>query len=177
MAGHNKWSQIKRKKEVTDAKKSQVFSKLARLITLESRKAGGDLNSPGLRAVIEKARSYNMPGDNIERAVKKGVEKSEENLEAIIYEAYGPGGVALIIEALTGNRNKAASEIKHILSENDASLGAIGSTLWAFTKTREGWLPQTTIEVSPEDKEKIETLCETLEDNEEVQEVYTNLKN
>src|SRR3989338_7323656 len=110
MAGHNKWSQIKRKKEVTDAKKSQVFSKLARLITLESRKAGGDLNSPGLRAVIEKARSYNMPGDNIERAVKKGVEKSEENLEAIIYEAYGPGGVALIIEALTGNRNKTASE-------------------------------------------------------------------
>src|SRR3989344_2560586 len=133
MSGHNKWSKIKNKKAVSDSKKSVVFSKIAKLLYIEAKKVGGDETSPSLRAAIEKARAVNMPRDNIERAIKKAEGAGGENMEQITYEAYGPGGVALIIEALTANRNKAAAEIKHILSENDASLGAIGSTLWAFT--------------------------------------------
>src|SRR3989344_8936913 len=108
MSGHNKWSKIKNKKAVTDAAKSKIFSKMAELISTASRQVKGDDTSPILRAAIEKAREYNMPADNIERAVKKGSGSEANNLDSITYEAYGPGGCALIIEALTENRNKAA---------------------------------------------------------------------
>jgi YebC/PmpR family DNA-binding regulatory protein len=118
MSGHNKWSKIKNKKAVTDAYKARVFSKLVRAITVESKLAKGDVNSPGLRTAIEKAKAENVPNDNIERAVKKGTGNDAGEMEQITYEAYGPGGCALMIEALTDNRNKAAQEIKHILSKN-----------------------------------------------------------
>src|SRR3989344_606369 len=118
MSGHNKWSKIKNKKAVTDAYKAKVFSKLVRFITVESKKAKGDVNSPRLRTAIEKAKVENVPSDNIERAVKKGAGADAGEMEQITYEAYGPGGCALIIEALTDNRNKAAQEIKHILTKN-----------------------------------------------------------
>ena len=177
MAGHNKWTQIKRKKGITDAKRSQMFSKLTRLISLESKKANGDSTAPGLRTVIEKARSFNMPNENIDRAVKKGVGGTGEDLEAITYEAYAPGGVALIIEALTGNRNKAASEIKHILSIHDGVLGGKGSSAWAFKKTAEGWMPESSVETDETTRGKLEKLLEALEDNDEVENVYTNLSN
>ncbi len=175
MAGHNKWVQIKRKKGVTDAQKSKTFSKLARLITLESKKAVGNMTAPGLRTVIEKAKSFNMPSDNIERAVKKGAGGEEGTLEAITYEAYGQGGVPLIIEALTTNRNKASSEIKHILSEHGAALGAIGSASWAFTKTAEGWVPNTPMKADEVTQSSIDALLEELLNNDEVQDIYTNL--
>ena len=176
MSGHNKWSKIKNKKAVTDAAKSKVFSKMARLISTASRQVGGDTSSPILRATIEKAREYNMPADNIDRAIKKGAGSEAENLEAITYEAYGPGGSALIIEALTTNRNKAAQEVKFILSKHGFSLAAQGSASWAFKRepTTNDLQPTTTIQLSEEDGKILESLIEDLEDNDEVQEVYTN---
>src|SRR3989344_5528495 len=118
MSGHNKWSKIKNKKAATDATKSKIFSKMAKLISTASKQTKCDITSPTLRAAMDKAREYNMPADNIERAVKKGAGTDAETLEAITYEAYGPGGSALVIEALTDNRNKAAQEIKFILSNH-----------------------------------------------------------
>ncbi|HYF10399.1 MAG TPA: YebC/PmpR family DNA-binding transcriptional regulator [Candidatus Paceibacterota bacterium] len=174
MAGHNKWSQIKRKKGASDAERSKLFGKLSRFIVLESKKAAGNVNSPSLRAAIDKARAFNMPSDNIERAIKKGTGGEAGGLEAILYEAYGPGGAALLIEALTGNRNKAASEIKHILSEHGTSLGGIGSAAWAFEKVEGEWRPKVEVPLAPGDEEKLGALIAALEENDEVQDVYTN---
>ncbi len=174
MSGHNKWSKIKRQKEKTDAQKSKVFSKLAKLISTASRVAKGDTSSPALRAVIEKAREFNMPTENIDRAVKKGAGGEGESLEAITYESYGPGGSALIIEALTTNKNKAAQEIKHILSDNGFELATQGSASWAFKKENNEWIPTICIPLTPEDEVVLEKLISDLEENEEVQEIYTN---
>lgn len=174
MAGHNKWSKIKRQKAGTDAAKSKIFSKMARAIATASRQVNGDTTSPVLRTAIEKAREYNMPSDNIERAVKKGSGAEAEEMEAITYEAYGPGGCALVIEALTNNRNKAAQEVKFILSKNGFALAAPGSATWAFTKENDEWIPKQVTPVSEEDSKVLEALIDELEDNDEVQEVYTN---
>ena len=152
-----------------------MFSKFSKLISTASKEAKGDVNSPSLRAAIEKAREFNMPADNIDRAVKKGAGLGGEAFEAITYESYGPGGSALIIEALTTNRNKAAQEIKHALSLHGFELATPGSASWAFSKNalRE-WTPTTTVPLSPEDEKILEALITELEDNEEVQEVFTN---
>lgn len=176
MAGHNKWSQIKHKKGITDAKKAKIFSKLVRFIAVEARLSGGK-DSPGLRSAIEKARKVNMPSENIERAIKKAGD-GDNPMDAITYEAYGPGGVGIIIETLTDSRNRTAQEIKHILSKNGFTLAGIGSVVWAFQKemSSEGltYKPNTTIPLSGEDIELLEKLVEELEDNDDVQEVYTN---
>ncbi|MES2213839.1 MAG: YebC/PmpR family DNA-binding transcriptional regulator [Patescibacteria group bacterium] len=174
MSGHNKWSKIKRQKGATDAAKSKMFGKFAKLIATASKEAKGDTSSPTLRAAIEKAREFNMPSDNIDRAVKKGVGGDAESFEAITYEAYGPGGSALIIEALTTNRNKAAQEVKFILSENGCSLAAQGSAAWAFTKENGEWAPTMTVPLSSEDEAALEKLINDLEENDEVQSVFTN---
>ncbi|MEX0919427.1 MAG: YebC/PmpR family DNA-binding transcriptional regulator [Parcubacteria group bacterium] len=174
MSGHNKWSKIKHKKAGTDAAKSKIFSKMTKLISTASKQVKGDATSPVLRAAIDKAREYNMPADNIERAVKKGTGTGQENFEAITYELYGPGGSALVIEALTTNRNKAAQEVKFILSKHGFALAAPGSATWAFTKENQEWKPNMTVPLSEEDEKVLEKLIEELEDNEEVQDVYTN---
>jgi YebC/PmpR family DNA-binding regulatory protein len=174
MSGHSKWAQIKRQKGTEDAKKSKLFGKLGSLIATESRKAKGDMNAPGLRTIIDKAKKENMPKDTIERAVKKGAGGDVETMEALTYEAYGPGGCALIIEAFTGNRNKAAQEIKHMLSKHGGSLAAQGAASWAFTKNEEGWVPSSAIPLSDEDGVSLSALIEELESNDEVQDVYTN---
>lgn len=174
MSGHSKWAQIKRQKGAEDAKKSKLFGKLGSLIATESRKAKGDMNAPGLRTIVEKAKKENMPKDTIERAVKKGAGGDVETMEALTYEGYGPGGCALIIEAFTGNRNKAAQEIKHILAKNGGSLAAQGAASWAFTKNEGGWMPNSTIPLSDADGTVLSALIEELEGNDEVQDVYTN---
>ena len=175
MSGHNKWSKIKNKKAVTDAYKAKVFSKLVRFISVESKKCKGDINSPSLRTAIDKAKTENVPNDNIERAIKKGVGGEAGELEQITYEAYGPGGCAIMIEALTDNRNKAAQEIKHILTKNGYELAMPGSAAWAFEKSMEkGWVPKINAQISSEDGQKLNSLIEELEENDEVQEVYTN---
>ncbi len=174
MSGHNKWSKIKHQKASTDARKSKVFSKLVRFITVEAKKAKGDKNAPGLRVAIEKARAENMPADNIERAITKASASSEE-LEQVVYECYGPGGAAIIVEGYTDNRNRTAQEIKFILSHNGGSLAAPGSALWAFQKNTEGKLEaQSPIELPDEDLEKLAQLIDELEEHDDVSEVYTN---
>lgn len=176
MSGHNKWSKIKHKKAGTDAAKSKIFSKMAKLISTASKDAQGDIDSPTLRRAIDKAKDYNMPSDNIDRAVKKGLGADATALEAITYEAYGPGGSALVIEVLTDSRNRSAQEVKFILSKNGFSLAAQGAATWAFTKDVENgsWQPATTIKLSEKDEKALEGLIEELEDNDDVQDVYTN---
>lgn len=174
MSGHSKWAQIKRQKEVGDAKKSKLFGKLGALIASESRRAKGDHNAPGLRTAIEKAKKENMPKDTIERAVKKGQGGEVEEAEMLIYEAYGPGGCAMLVEALTANRNKSAQEIKHILTKNGFALANPGAAAWAFTKSAEGWAPNATMPLSDQDGEALIRLIDELETLDEVQEVFTN---
>ena len=176
MSGHNKWAQIKHKKAITDGKKSKIFSKLVRFIAVEAKLSGGK-ESPGLRAAIEKAKKVNMPADNIDRAIKKASEPSAQ-MDAITYEAYGPGGVGIIIETLTDSKNRTAQDVKHILSENNTALGGIGSVTWAFKReiSPEGpvWIPTTTIPLSDADLELLEKLVNDLEENDDIQDVYTN---
>jgi YebC/PmpR family DNA-binding regulatory protein len=174
MSGHNKFSKIKHLKAKNDAQKSKSFGKYVRLITVESKKSKGNITSPGLAAAIEKARKENMPNDTIDRAVKKGATDNSAAMESHIYESYGPGGVAMLIEALTDNRNKAAQEIKHILSLSGFELAAPGSASWAFTKTNNVWTPTTTMPLEDADIETLSKLVEELENNDEVQEVFTN---
>ncbi|MSU55497.1 MAG: YebC/PmpR family DNA-binding transcriptional regulator [Candidatus Taylorbacteria bacterium] len=173
MSGHNKWSQIKRQKEKTDGQKSKTFSKYGKLIAVEAKKAKGNREAAGLKAIIERAKAENMPNDNIERAIKKATDNSVV-MESITYETYGPGGCAMIVEALTDNRNKAAQEIKFILSKHGFALAGIGAASWAFAKEGPIWKPTTTVPLEEGDIELLGRLVEELENNDEVQEVFTN---
>ena len=134
MSGHSKWSKIKRKKGSADAARGRLFSKLIKAITIAARHGGGDPDSNArLRTAIDDAKSNNMPWDNIERAIKRGTGKMEgQTLEEVTYEAYGPSGVAILIEVVTDNRNRATSEIKHVLARQNGSLGTAGSVAWQF---------------------------------------------
>jgi len=136
MSGHSKWSQIKHKKAVTDSKKGKAFSKLSKEISVAARIGGGnaDMNSR-LRLVIEKAREVNMPADNIKRAIQKGTgELPGSHYEEIVYEGYGPGGVALMIDVMTDNKTRTVAEIRHILSKHNGNMGETGSVSWIFDK-------------------------------------------
>jgi YebC/PmpR family DNA-binding regulatory protein len=174
MSGHNKWSQIKRKKGMTDAKKSKVFSKLVRLIQLEAKKSGG-IETPGLRAAMDKARVENMPKDNIDRAIKKASEMKGD-MQTQVYEGYGPGGVGMVIVAMTDNANRTMPEIRTLLEKNGATFGVQGSVTWNFSRdiATGDWSPHTTLDMLDEDMEKLATLVEILEDHDDVQEIYTN---
>lgn len=175
MSGHNKWSKIKRQKGAEDAKKSNVFSKLSRLIIAESKKCNGDVNSPSLATIIQTAKKENMPKDTIERAVKKGTDKNTAALEPVTYEAYGPGGVGIVIDALTDNKNRTVAEVKHILSKTAGiELAPPGSASWAFTRANGTMTANTTIPISEADGEKLGSIIDALDDLEDVQEVYTN---
>ncbi len=173
MSGHNKWSKIKRQKESTDARKSKVFSKMVRVITIEAKKSKGDRNAPGLRLAIEKARAENMPAENITRAIEKA-SASGAAMEKVEYESYGPGGVAIVIEGYTDNNNRTAQEIKHLLSLHGAALAAPGAAIWAFQKQDDKLVPTMTIDLSDEDLEKLSELVDALEGYDDVDSVYTN---
>jgi len=136
MSGHSKWATIRRKKERTDSARSKVFSKLIKEITIAARMGKGDIEgNPRLRTAIETAKSANMPASNIERAIKKGTgELPGVSYEEITYEAYGPGGTALLIEIMTDNRNRTLSEIRHLLTKNGGNLGETGSVGWMFSR-------------------------------------------
>lgn len=177
MSGHSKWSQIKRQKGVTDAARSRVFSRFARLIALESKRANGVLTTPSLAAVIARAKAANMPKDNIERAIAKGASKDSGELLQVVYEAYGPSGVALLIDALTDNKNRTTQEIKHLLILHGVELAAPGAASWAFTKTGTEYVPhEPLIDVSGADEEKLGGILEALDVHEDVQQVFTNAR-
>lgn len=134
MSGHSKWSTIKHKKAATDARRGKLFSRILREITVAARLGGGDpKGNPRLRTAILDARSNSMPNDNIERAIKKGTGELEaEVYEEVLYEGYGPGGIAILIEGLTDNRNRAAGEIRHLFTRNGGNLAEAGSVSWMF---------------------------------------------
>jgi YebC/PmpR family DNA-binding regulatory protein len=137
LSGHSKWSSIKHKKGAADAKRGKLFSKLARGIMVAAKEGGGDPgNNLALQNAIEKARSYSMPKDNIDRAIAKGsgAGSDQEAFEAIVYEGYGPDGVAVIVEALTDNRNRTASDVRHTFAKNGGNLGSTGAVAWQFER-------------------------------------------
>ena len=135
MSGHSKWSKIKHQKAITDVQKGKIFSKMAKIIAVAARDDGDPEMNSKLRIAIEKAQSVNMPRGNIERAIKKGTGKlGGEKIEEVVYEAYGPSGIALIIEAITDNKNRTLSEIKNILGKHSGRLGDAGSVKWLFEK-------------------------------------------
>ena len=137
MSGHSKWASIKHKKAATDAKRGQLFTKLARANAIAAREGGGDPDANfTLAAAIEKARSYSMPKDNIQRAIDRGTGagSGDEQIERVVYEGYGPGGAAILVEALTDNRNRTSAEVRHAFSKRGGSLGEPGSVAWQFEK-------------------------------------------
>src|SRR4051794_23437642 len=137
MAGHSKWAGIKHKKAIVDARRGKLFTKLARAITVAAKEGGGDLEgNPALGLAVQKAKDASMPKDNIERAIAKGTGEGADAdaLEAVMYEGYGPGGVAILVEALTDNRNRTGSEMRHIFTKNGGNLGEPGSVAYLFDK-------------------------------------------
>lgn len=136
MAGHSKWAQIKRKKAVNDQKRGQAFTKLIRELTVAARDGGGDPGfNPRLRLAVDTAKAANMPQENIDRAIKRGTGELEGvSYEEVVYEGYGPGGVALYIEALTDNQRRTVAAVRHILDKNGGNLGTAGSVAWQFDK-------------------------------------------
>jgi YebC/PmpR family DNA-binding regulatory protein len=136
VAGHNKWSQIKRKKAVTDQKRGKLFTKFIREITVSAREGGGSPEfNPRLRLAVDQAKAQNMPNENIERAIKRGTGDLEGvDYEEMVYEGYGPGGVALYIETLTDNQNRTVADVRHVLDRNGGNLGTAGSVAWQFER-------------------------------------------
>ena len=136
MSGHNRWSKIKHKKEASDAKKSKMWTKVIKELTISARLGGGDINgNPRLRAAVDKARGVNMPNDTIDRAIKKGTgDLDGVQYEEFNYEVFGPGGTAILVEVMTDNRNRTAGEIRSVITRHSGNLGASGSVGWMFKK-------------------------------------------
>jgi YebC/PmpR family DNA-binding regulatory protein len=183
MSGHSKWAQIKHQKGAADAKKSKVFAKIARVISVAAKNGKDPSMNPALRDAISKGREVNMPSDNIERAIKRGAGESKESviLEEVLYEVFGPGGCAILIEGITDNKNRTLGEIRHILAKHELQLAGSGSCLWAFEKITldpakggASWQPKHTIEISKENQEKLKALFEEIDELEDVQDITTN---
>ena len=180
MSGHSKWSSIKHKKGAADAKRGKIFTKLIREITTAARIGGSDPESNSrLRVAIDNAKAENMPKDNIERAIKKGTGALDgaESYEEYIYEGYGPGGVAILIEALTDNKKRTTAEVRHILSRLNGNLGEAGCVSWLFGK--KGFI---SFDKKAVDSDKIMELAldagaEDISDDENEIEVYTEISN
>ena len=174
MSGHSRWSQIKHKKEIEDLKRGQLFSKLAKKISIAARSGSDPAINFKLQSAIEEAHSFNLPKENIERAIKRASDKTTAALDQIVIQAIGPGAVAIVIEAITDNRNRTISEVKNILVNGGAKMVPEGSLNWMFSKN---WTPLTPVELNdPIVRQKLERLFEELDDHADVEEVYTNLK-
>lgn len=169
MSGHSKWSTIKRKKGAEDAKRSKIFSKLSRLISVASKEGGSDPNTnPKLRLAIDKAKYARMPKENIDRAIQKGTgEGGENNFCEVVYEGFGPNGEAFYVKALTDNGNRTVSEIRGIFGRHGGSLGGAGSTSYIFSDPEN---PSFKVESS----ETVLSLYEDLDDHDDVQEIFVN---
>ncbi len=176
MSGHSKWHSIKHKKGAADAKRGKIFTRLAREITVAARDGGGDPDmNARLRKAVSDAKAANMPNDNIDRAIKRGTGEIEGvSYEEIVYEAYGPGGVAILIETMTDNRNRTVAELRHLLSKNNGNLGEAGSVSWMFD--RKGYLVIGKDQKSEEElfEIAIEAGAEDLKDDDENFEIFTD---
>lgn len=161
-----------------DAAKSRVFSRYARLIALESKKVGGAVSVPALAVVINRAKAANMPKDNIERAIAKGMSKDAGELIPVVYEAYGPGGIALMVIALTDNKNRTTQEIKHLLILQGVELANPGAASWAFAKNhKDGYTPnEPLMDVSGDNETRLGAVLDALDEHDDVQQVFTNAR-
>ncbi|MBI2591803.1 MAG: YebC/PmpR family DNA-binding transcriptional regulator [Candidatus Brennerbacteria bacterium] len=178
MSGHSHWSGIKHKKEITDKKRAVLFSKLLNAVAIAAKNEPNPQFNPRLRTVIEKAKANNVPLANIERAIKKAAETKD--LEELIIEAYGPAGAAIIINAVSDNKNRTISEIRKILADNNAKIAEPGSVIWSFeqppaSSENQEWRPKFKQTINPEDKNKLDTLIQELEERDDIQKVYTNM--
>jgi len=174
MSGHNKWKQIKHKKEAVDKKRGQLFVKLLNAVRIAAKDEPNSDFNPRLRTVIEKAKKAHVPQENIERALKQSDNK---NLEEVVVEAYGPAGSAIIIEAITDNTSRTINEIKNILSDYGAKFAEQGSVRWAFlppSNIDTLWQPKFKQELSLKDQQKFNELIEALEEQNDVQKISTN---
>ena len=185
MSGHNKWQQIKHRKGISDQKKGQVFSKLANKITIAARSGADPSTNYKLQSVIDEARAVNMPKENIERAVKRAAEKDAVSLNEVIIQAMGPGSVAVVIEAITDNKNRTIAEIKNILVKNEFKIVPEMSLNWMFRLKPDGlgpargtgWAPKNPLEAGDlAVRQKFDKLLEELAVNDDVENVYSNLK-
>src|SRR3990172_662683 len=136
MSGHSKWASIKHKKGAADAKRGRVFTRIIKELTIAARTGGGDPDSnPRLRTVVADAKAVNMPAENIKRAIRRGTgEEPGVSYEEVVYEGYGPGGAALLIDVLTDNKNRTVGELRHVLSKHNGNLGEANSVAWMFEK-------------------------------------------
>lgn len=175
MSGHSHWSGIKHKKEATDAKRGKVFSKLLMAVSVAAKTEPNPDFNPRLRTAVMKAREASVPQDNIERAIKRASDTGA-NLEELVFEAYGPGGVAIMIEAVSDSRNRTVQEIKTILKERGGKWAESGSVRWAFEQNADELTAKFPQDVSDEDKKRLLSLIEALEENDDVQKVVTNAK-
>jgi len=179
MAGHSKWSNIKHKKAAADAKKGKVFGQLSRLIRIVVREGGsGDPKfNTGLRLLLDKARAANMPKDKIAKAIDCGLGKSGGvKMKEVIYEAFGPGGVGMLIVSLTDNSNRTIAELKLLLSRNGGSIGSPGSVMYMFKRGNKGdYVGTIDFDVDEENKKKLRELTDALREKEDIEEVYTSI--
>ncbi|MFA6047373.1 MAG: YebC/PmpR family DNA-binding transcriptional regulator [Parcubacteria group bacterium] len=177
MSGHSHFAGIKHRKGINDSKRARIFTKLAKPITIAAQEGGGNpATNFKLRMAIDKAREFNMPKDNIDRAIKRGTgELKGEQIQEIIYEVYGPGGIMIIIKTLTDNKNRTVSEIKTILNKFGGKLGGSGSVMWNFRLENMEYKPQNTMEVDENIKSQYEKLLEALDEQDDVDEIYDNL--
>jgi YebC/PmpR family DNA-binding regulatory protein len=176
MSGHSHWSGIKHKKEITDQKRGKVFSKLLKAISAAAKAEQNPDFNPRLRTSVIKAKEAGVPQDNIERAIKRATETGGD-LDELLFEAFGPGGTAILIEALSDNKNRTVQEVKTILKERGGKWAESGSVQWGFEQDSEkhgAWIAKFPQEISDEDRGRLATLVEALEDNEDVQEVFVN---
>ena len=175
MAGHSKWANIKHQKGRADAARGKLFTRLIREITVAAREGGGDeANNPRLRAAILNAKSENMPAANIERAVKKGTgDLPGESYESAVYEGYGPGGVAIFIEVLTDNRNRAVSQVRHLLNKYNASMAESGSVAWVFDQKGLVVVSRDSVDEDTLMMAALEAGAEDIVEEDAVYEVYT----
>jgi YebC/PmpR family DNA-binding regulatory protein len=175
MAGHSKWAQIKRKKSKEDEKRGRLFSKLTKSIIVAARQGGGNPESnPALAAAIEKAKQFNLPQENIDRAIKKATGELEGvSYENLIYEGYAPGGVAIMVEVATDNRNRTAAEMRHIFAKRGGSLGETGSVAWMFERKGEIVIPAAGVSEDDVIAAALDAGAEDVETGDEFFTVYT----
>ena len=172
MSGHSKWSQIKHKKGLSDQKRGQVFSKLAKKISIIAKKGVDPSSNYQLQSAINEARAVNMPKDNIDRAIKRAIDKDVVAFNEVIIQAMGPSGIAIIIESITDSPNRTVSEIRNILTKNDIKVVPESSLNWMFDSEKNPIAP---LDASPETLAKLDNVFQELDSNDDVENVYTNL--
>lgn len=177
MSRHSKWAQIKHQKASTDKKRGKLFSILSKRISIAAREDYNPETNVALKVAIEKAKAENMPKDTIERAIKRGsgALPGQGPIEEVVYEAYGPGGVQLIIVTATDNKNRTTSTIRHVLNQHGGSLSGAGSVTWNFERKENAFYPKTRQQCEERMKEQVDLLVEELENDEDVEQVFTNL--